>query len=160
MTQESSTPWVECNDLPRNAGLLRYLGRADAQRVPVARPSPDTDTWRLGAHPDIVQHLWERLNAALPADGRFLVADTAALVDPDSGLILAVALGTQYALRLTGEGLLRALEAGHETSHEFATVGRTLDLGAAFGPGWVFGRSDPREGEWLRETVAAAAAPD
>lgn len=154
MTQESSTPWVECNDLSWNAGLLRYLGRADAQRVPVARPSRDTDRWRLGAHPDIVQHLWERLNGGLPADSRFLLADTAALVDPVSGLILAVALGTQYALRLSGEGLLAALEAGHETSHEFATVGRTLDLGATFGRGWVFGRYDPREPEWLRESAA------
>lgn len=142
---------------PENAGVLRHLGQGvEPADVSVVRPAPETDTWRLGAHPDIVAHLWERLNTALQADGRVLVADTAALVDPHSGLILAVALGTQYALRLAGEGLLAALDTGHETSHEFATVGRTLDLVAAFGPGWVFGRYDPRESDWLRETVAAA----
>lgn len=136
--------------------MLRYLGQgADPRAVALRRPGPDTDTWRLGAHPDIVQHLWERLNAALPADCRFLVANTAALVDPESGRVIAVALGTQYAIRLIGAGLAAARDAGFEARHEFATVGRTLDLEATFGPGWVFGRYDDREGEWLRETVAA-----
>ena len=140
---------------PENDGVLRYLGGGDPAAVMVERPPDDVDTWRLGAHPDLVEQLWTRLNAALPADCRFLVADTAALVEPESGLILAVALGTQYALRLTGEGLASALESGYETRHEFRTVGRTLDLAATFGAGWVFGGHDPREGEWLREMVGS-----
>jgi hypothetical protein len=140
-----------------NDGVVRYLGRGTpAEAAVIRRPPPSVDTWRLGAHPDIVQHLWTRLNGALPSDARFLVADTAALVDPASGLVLAVALGTQYAIRLSGAGLTAAQEAEHATVHEFKTVGRTLDLGATFGPGWVFGRYDEREGEWLAETVAAA----
>jgi hypothetical protein len=141
----------------RNEGVLRYLGQGvDAEHVLVARPAPDTDTWRLGAHPDLVAQLWDRLNGALPANCRFLVADTAALVDPASGLVLAVALGTQYALRLSGEGLRAARDAGYEASHEFATVGRTLDLEATFGQGWVFGRYGDEEGRWLAETLSAA----
>jgi hypothetical protein len=140
-----------------NLGVLRYLRQdADPASVPIVRPGPETDTWRLGAHPDIVEHLWTRLNTALPLDGRFLVADTAALVHPDSGVILAVALGTQYAVRLTGGRLAEASGAGFETSHRFSTVGRTLDLATTFGEGWVFGRYDPREGEWLAESAAAA----
>jgi hypothetical protein len=142
---------------PENSGVLRYLGQGvEPAGVSVVRPDAETDTWRLGAHPDIVAHLWERLNMALRADSRFLVAGGAALVDPGSGLVVAVALGTQYAVRLSGEGLAAALQAGFETSHEFATVARTLDVAAAFGPGWVFGRYDPREPDWLRETVVAA----
>jgi hypothetical protein len=142
---------------PRNEGVLRYLGQGVAPgEVSVARPGPDTDTWRLGAHPDLVQRLWEGLNAALPADARFLVAGGAALVDPASGLVIGVALGTQYAIRLVSDGLAAAHAAGFETRHTFATVGRSLDLEATFGPGWVFGRHDDREGEWLRETVTAA----
>ena len=139
-----------------NRGVFAYLAPGHEVDVRVKRPPADVDTWRLGAHPDIVEHLWVRLNASLPTDGRFLVANTAALVDPDSGLVLAVALGTQYAVRLTGAGLSAAKDAGHATVHEFQTVGRTLDLGATFGPGWVFGRYDDREGDWLAETVAAA----
>jgi hypothetical protein len=138
---------------PVNAGVLQYLAPRSAT---VARPTPATDTWRLGAHPDIVEQLWTRLNAALPADCRFLVADTATLVDPTSGVILALALGTQYAIRLSGDGLGAARSAGFETSHEFATVSRTLDLAATLGHGWVFGRHDAREGEWLAETARTA----
>ena len=139
---------------PVNDGVLRYLGRGvEPADVRVARPGPETDTWRLGAHPDTVEQLWTRLNAALSGDCRFLVADTAALVDPESGVILAVALGTQYALRLSGEGLVAARSDGYETRHEFATVGRTLELEATFGPGWVFGQYDEREGPWLAESA-------
>jgi hypothetical protein len=140
-----------------NEGVFAYLSRGgDLSHVPVVRPPADVDTYRLGAHPDVVEHLWQRLNAALPADGRFLVADTAALVDPGSGLVLAVAIGTRYAIRLVDAGLAAAADDGFETSHEFTTVGRTLDLAATLGPGWVFGRYDDREGGWLAETVAAA----
>lgn len=133
-----------------NEGVLRYLGHgADPSSVPIDRPGPETDTWRLGAHPDIVEQLWTRLNGALPVDARFLVADTAALVHPESGVVVAVALGTQYALRLAGDSLAKARDAGFETSHEFVTVARTLDLASTFGEGWVFGRHDPREPDWL-----------
>jgi hypothetical protein len=142
--------------LRENRGVLGYLAEdGNPAEVRVERPAADVDTWRLGAHPDLVEQLWTRLNAALPSDCRFLVADTVALADPRSGLILAIALGTQYALRLNGSGLAAALEAGYETRHEFRTVGRTLDLAATFGADWVFGRYDPREGEWLREVVGA-----
>ncbi len=147
---------VEPGSRADNRGVLGYLSGGDPADVSVIRPGPEVDTWRLGAHPDIVEQLWTRLNAALSADARFLVADTAALLDPDSGLVLAVAIGTRYAIRLTGAGVAAAAEDGFETSHEFATVGRMLDLDVTFGPGWVFGRYDHREGEWLAETVAAA----
>lgn len=138
----------------QNYGVLAYLGQGlPPERVRCEPPGPDVDTWRLGAHPDVVRRLWEQLNAALEGDGRVLVADTAALLDPRSGVIVAVALGTQYALRLSGEPLRAALDAGHETVHEFRTVGRTLDLAATFGPGWIFGRSDERELDWLRQST-------
>jgi hypothetical protein len=140
-----------------NHGALRYLGQGLApDAVPVAVPAPDVDTWHLGAHPDVVARLWEVLNAALPTDARCLVAGGAALVDPASGLILAAALGTRYALRLTGRPLAEALAAGLATVHLFSTVGRTLDLEETFGPGWVFGAWDDREAAWLAESHAGA----
>jgi hypothetical protein len=104
----------------------------------------------------VVERLWTQLNGELPDDARYLVADTAALVHPRMGYVLAVALGTAYAIRLEGAALQEALSDGFGTVHEFTTVGRTLDLAATFGPGWVFGRYDEREGGWLAETVAAA----
>jgi hypothetical protein len=144
---------------PTNAGVLRYLADGDdPAAVSIRRPGPDTDPWRLGAHPDVVEHLWTRLNAMLPADARFLVAGGAALAHPGSGAILALALGTQYAVRLSGQGLAAALQRGHETTHEFRSVGRRLDLTATFGPGWVFGRFDPDEPTWLVESYRDASA--
>lgn len=141
-----------------NVGILRYLADgADPTTVSIERPTADTDPWRLGAHPDVVEHLWSSLNAALPADARFLVAGGAALAHPESGAILALALGTQYAVRLTSEGFTEAIARGHETAHTFVTVDRTLDLAGSFGPGWVFGRYDDNEPGWLVEAYEESA---
>ncbi|HEX2140929.1 MAG TPA: hypothetical protein VHK28_01470 [Candidatus Limnocylindria bacterium] len=142
---------------PANAGVLRYLGQdGDPGELTVERPTPETDTWRLGAHPDVIEWLWTHLNEGLEEDSRFLIVGGAALAHPRSGVILALALGTQYALRLSGNDFEAARTAGYQTAHEFRTVGRSLDLAATFGPGWVFGRHDPREKEWLGESWRAA----
>lgn len=139
-------------EVDSNAGILRYLAEGqDPRSVRVERPTPQTDTLRLGAHPDVVERLWTTLNGALPADSRLLVAGGAALARPSSGVILALALGTQYALRLTPAGFDEAVAGGHATVHTFATVGRTLDLAQAFGTGWAFGRYDDRELGWLAD---------
>jgi hypothetical protein len=143
-------------DLPENQGVVSYVGQGvEPRSVSVARPPEHVDTYRLGAHPDVVERLWTQLNGELPDDARYLVADTAALVHSRTGLVLAVALGTAYAIRLEGAALQEALSDGFGTVHEFTTVGRTLDLAATFGAGWVFGRFDEREGSWLRASLEA-----
>lgn len=143
---------------PENAGPLRYLahGRtaADATFGP---PPSDVDRRHLGTHPDIVDRLWDELNAALPADCRWLVFDSPALVHPESGVVLAAAVGTQYALRLLPRDAATAVEAGAEQVHHFRTVDTTLDLPTTFGPGWVFGRRDDREQGWLLESYREVA---
>jgi hypothetical protein len=155
MADNGSMPLL--HEQATNHGVLRYLGQGIDPGGVAAEPAPrDVDTWRLGAHPDVVELLWTRLNTALPRDARYLVAGGAALVHPESGLILAAALGTQYALRLSGDGLATAQAAGYQTVHTFRSVDRTLDLAATFGPGWVFGRHDEQEGTWLAESYLAA----
>jgi Protein of unknown function (DUF1579) len=142
---------------PENRGLLAYL--RDRHRVdPIAmRRPPDTvDRYRLGTHPDVVERLWDGLNAALPDDAAFLVGDGPALASPHTGVVVGIALGTQYALRLTPGGREEAVAAGAATVHVFATSGGTLDLGATLGVDWVFGTWDEREGGWLAESYAAA----
>jgi hypothetical protein len=145
-------------DRPENAGPLRYLahGRAavDAFSGP---PHADVDRRHLGTLPAVVDRLWDALNSALPADGRWLVFDGPALVHPENGIILAAAIGTQYALRLQPDDLAAAIAAGGELVHTFRTVGTTLDLPATFGPDWVFGRFDEREPAWLRASYDASA---
>lgn len=146
------------HDLPENEGVLRYLAPGQGTTtVPIERPAVDIDRWRLGAHPEVVDWLWDELNGALPADGRVLVGATAALLEPATGRILAVALGTRYAIRLVGAARREAEAAGYASVHHFRTVDRTLDLAASFGEGWFFGGMDARERGWLASSVAGIA---
>ena len=137
------------HDLAANQAVLGYLGQGSApDEVEVRSPPDDVDTWRLGAHPDVVDRLWHQL-AGSGHGQPVLAGHTAAVLDLRSGLIVAVALGTQYAIRVSDPWLATALEAGYEAVHRFGTVGRTMDLKATFGPNWVFGRYDEREPGWL-----------
>ena len=143
---------------PDNAGALRYLAHGRSPAEAFFGPAPaDVDRRHLGAHPGVVDRLWDELNAALPADARWLVFDGPALVHPATEAILGAVIGTQYALRLLPDDLALALAAGSETMHSFSTVGTTLDLPSSFGPDWVFGRLDEREAGWLRATYDASA---
>ena len=143
-------------DRPENAAALRYLahGRPAAEATFAPAP-PDVDRLHLGTHPDVVDWLWDTLNAALSADARWLVYDGPALVHRESAIILAVGIGTQYALRLLPDDAAAAVADGFEQTHAFRTVGTALDLPTAFGPDWVFGRFDVREPGWLLASYAA-----
>jgi hypothetical protein len=142
-----------------NAGALLYLahGRLAAE-AGFGPPSGDTDRRHLGSSPAVVDRLWDELNAALPADARWLVFDAPALVHPVSGVILAAAIGTQYALRLLPDDHAAAVAGGAELRHSFRTVGTTLELPATFGPHWAFGAWDEREPGWVRASYERNAA--
>ena len=143
-------------DRAENGLVLRYLahGRSEEEAA-FGPPTAEVDRLHLGASPAVVDRVWDVLNAALPADARWLVFDGPALVHPKSGLILVAVIGTQYALRLTAEDHAAAVAAGGELVHHFRTVGTELDLPAAFGPDWIFGWFDDREPAWLRASYAA-----
>src|SRR3989304_3319424 len=130
---------VSVFDRTENAGVLRHLGHGrDPDEAGFGPPPPDVDRWHLGAHPDVVERLWGTLNGSLPADARWLVFDGPALVHPASGTILALALGTSYALRLQPGALAEAVAAGAELVHTYRSVDVTLNLPRAFGPGLAF----------------------
>jgi hypothetical protein len=136
---------------PENAGALLYLAHGrPAEESGFGPPGSEVDRRHLGSNPAVVDRLWDDLNAGLPADARWLVFDAPALVHPVTGIILAAAIGTQYALRLLPEPRAVALAGGAELVHTFRSVGTTLDLPATFGPDWVFGSWDDREPGWLR----------
>jgi hypothetical protein len=129
-----------------NAGILPYLERSGTTEPD---PHPDeADRYRLGTHPDIVARLWDVLATAFDADARAVVHGTPTLVDPPSRVVMAVGLGTTYALRLAPIDA-----AGGTTVHVYASVGRTLDLAATFGPGWVFGTHGDDEVAALRRAA-------
>ena len=148
-------PMVSLLDRPENAGALRYLAHGrPASEAAFGPPTPDVDPHHLGTHPSVVTRLWDTLNSHLPVDARWLVFDGPALVHP-GGIIVAAAMGTQYALRLLPVDHVLAARSGAELVHHFQTVGTTLDLPSTFGPEWVFGRFDEREPSWLLASFVA-----
>lgn len=143
-------------EAPENAGVLGHLGRGRGlEDLPVGQLPDGVDRRHLGTHPDVVDHLWDVLNAALPADGRCVIYGGPALVHATTGIVLAVGVGTEYALRLLPDDRTLAVEAGAEVAHTFKTSGGTLDLAASFGPDWVFGSFDSREPAWLQAVYSA-----
>lgn len=140
---------------PENAGVLAYLAHGRSPSEATFGPPPaDVDWHHLGTHPAVVTRLWDSLNEPLWVDARWLVFDGPALVHP-GGVIVAAAMGTQYALRLLPGDRELAIAAGAELVHQFRTVGTALDLPATFGAEWVFGRFDDREAGWLAASFAS-----
>jgi hypothetical protein len=136
---------------PANTKALRYLaGGASPAEVAFRRSRPGEDPYLgLGSHPEIVERLWDNLGAAFPVKSRGIVYGIPALVSPRSGVLLGVALGTAYAIRLAPEAYASAVLHGAETRHTYRTVGMTLDLAEEFGPGWIFGGFGEEEGALL-----------
>ena len=147
-------------EAPENRGVLDYLSEGGRWRAPlVAGPDAlSTSRERYGSHPDIVQYLWDEIAPRLRVDCRAVVYGTPALAAPERGLVFAVALGTEYGLKLSPAGFALARAAGAEVVHHYRTVDVTLDLGTRFGPGWVFGTFDRREPEWIADALEFAEA--
>ena len=131
-----------------NRGLLAYLGR-DGKSPPIANPATVEDPYQCcGAHPDVVERVWDQLGAGLPRKSRALVHGTPALVHTSAGVVLAIALGTSYALRLPAEACATPPGSTLPSVHTFRTSGDTLDL-ATFGPTWRFGNWHKEEVAWI-----------
>jgi hypothetical protein len=155
---------------PANRRILAHLSDPDrlARSVSVAKSkrgcSPDDveqPYLRLGAHPDLLERLWDGLGATLPEDCRWIVYGTPVLVHPRSGIIFGFGGGTHtYALRLPAAGRAAALAAGAETVHRYAAYpelgipASVLDL-AEIGEEWVFGGWRTDEEEWCRAAFGA-----
>ncbi len=138
---------------PANAGIVRYLerpGRA-AGRPDVRAPRGDRrDYWESGAHPDIVERLWDQLGRDLPVACRQVVLGSPALVHPATGVVLAMALGTQYGLRLPASALRNGLPAGVRTENVWSN-GSRMDIQQAFGADWIFGAWSSDELMWCAQ---------
>ncbi len=152
-----SRPFVD-PDRPENERVLAYL-RAQGE-VPwalVVPPGAIADPYlQLGSHPDVVERVWGELGAMLNPDARCVVLGCPALADPASGVVVGLALGTTYALRLIEEDLEEGLAAGLERTHSYNPPIPTLDAATAFGRDWLFGAYDAREPRWVAASVTAA----
>jgi hypothetical protein len=112
---------------------------------PDAHPDP---YMQLGSHPDVVQRVWDDLGGALPVDCRAIVYGTPGLVQPHSGVVLAMAYGTAYAIRVPTQLIAAAYKAGCKAEQSWTPGGKTI-IEEEFGCGWVFGAWVEEESKWL-----------
>ena len=134
-----------------NATLLaNFEKREDCPALahPDQHPNPYL---RAGSHPDIVGRLWDELGTSLPTDCRALIHGTPALVHPTEGVVIALAYGTQYAIRIPADAVQEARKIGCHTEHEWTGGGKTR-LPDELGPNWFFGCWAEAEKDWLTRT--------
>ena len=150
---------------PDNRLLIESCRARKPQAPPLATPDSNPQAYlNLGSHPDIVTRIWDELNGKLPADCRAIVHGSPALVNPEAGVVIAMAYGTRYALRVPESCVAAALALGCTTEQTWAG-GASTDIAAQFGDGWLFGNWLKDEARWLAanftspgETAAGPAA--
>ena len=134
---------------------LRDPKRLRFRSEPITAPDEHEDPYfAAGAHPDIVERIWNDLNDSLPADCRAIVYGTPALVHPFAGVVLALAYGTAYAIRIPDDSIDDAIALGCRTEREWTSGGKT-DIEDEFGRGWLFGAWLDKEVQWLGRVYRA-----
>jgi hypothetical protein len=126
-------------DLPANLGVLAYLSPA-AGHAPLAEaPEDHADPYQgAGSHPDVVEHLWVRLNGALPADCRVVVYGSPGPGPSGGGRGPGAGHGDLVRPRLQSADRDTAMAAGAEPVHEYSApkghvVNAPLQLGSDSG---------------------------
>jgi hypothetical protein len=136
-----------------NEGVVRYLERLSRSHgmSDIRRPREQhLDYWECGSHPDVVERVWDQLGKHLPAESRQVVLGTPALIHPGYGVVLAIAIGTQYALRLPHHIVEQGLPDGTRTQNTWST-GDQMDIQQELGKDWVFGTWASAEEDWCLE---------
>ena len=141
---------------PSNKMVVAYLSNRNPEAALTLLPEESTrDPYmHLGSHPDIVERVWKGIGAELDTDCRLIVCGTPALVQPVTGIILAIALGTQYCLHLSDPLFKTALAAGASTTRKWSGR-RVTNIADEFGAGWIFGKWLKEEIGWCRESYRA-----
>lgn len=104
--------------------------------------------YEAGSHPDIVEFLWKRLSKEYPDECRCLVYGAPSVIQPVSGVVLAVGMGTSYCLRILPESMADAATIGSTPLHTWGN-GVTTDLRETFGENWVFGSFADESVDWF-----------
>lgn len=137
---------------PRNSLVLAYLTRSlrrNTATLPmVVRPDELDDPYTtLGAHPEVVQRIWDEIGKALPEDCRSVIHSTPVLLHPGSGTIFVLAMGTGYGLRLPTPLVDVAIRRGARISVHY-TDGGDLNARRDLGSDWVLGAWLADETKW------------
>lgn len=137
---------------PLNQGVLNHLREQHGEKKAISTPDTYQDPYlRAGSHPDIVWWIWDTLGRALPTDCRAIVYGTPALVHPSKGVVLALAYGTAYLIRIPNDIVNEAIKVGYKTERTWSD-GKRTDIQELLGPGWLFGGWEKEEINWLLTT--------
>jgi len=142
---------------PANENVIRYLERHGPKQDEREPHIEKRDYWEAGSHPDVVERVWDELGKALPSESRRVVCGTPALIHPNSKVLIAIAIGTQYALRLPSLVVRAGIPANAQTEIVWAG-GTRLNVQTQFGPDWIFGNYFSEEEMWCRQTFEEYSA--
>lgn len=137
---------------PANQRPLKTLTVNALQLFTLPTELPREGDQDLGTHTDLWDRVWYGLGGRLPTDGRCLVYDSPALVSP-TGILLAVAKGTRYALRVPEPATDWAIESVIRSRGEQARE-EQADLRSRYGDGWLIGGYLDHEIGWCRQMYA------
>lgn len=139
-------------EIPENEAVLAFLFRSQQHEILLPPNQSTRDPYlELGSHPDVVERIWDELGTVFGQDSRQIVCGRPALVHPMTGIVLAIAWGTRYVLRLSEEMARKARNAGFKTVHTWSD-GTKTDIVSDLGPGWIFGQWSTEEPTLLRES--------
>ena len=123
-------------DSSANASVLEAL-RANAPEARIESAVETADTWQLGTHPDLVEHLWGTLGDQLPQRCSRVVYEQPVLAHPSTSTIFAFVGGTgTLAMRLPAKLLNDALAV--EGFGEILRYPSVVLCARDFGPAWAF----------------------
>ena len=136
-----------------NARVLSAL--ANSHEPVLAAPDIGNDPYyQRGCHPEIVERIWDQIGAAYPSESRCLIYGRPSLVDPASGVVVALGYGTAYCVRIPVTVIPQAITLGANLSMKW-TGGTSTDIQAELGEDWVFGAWLAQEIAWTQAVCAA-----
>ncbi|MBC7815658.1 MAG: hypothetical protein IAG10_02030 [Planctomycetaceae bacterium] len=134
---------------PANAKLLASF--SGSQLPPIASPdSVKNPYFEQGSHPDIVERVWDQLGKGFPPEAQCLLFGSPALVDPENGIVVAVAYGTAYVVRIPVSAVAEAMGLRARTTMQWS-FGKPTDIQELFGDDWIFGAWLNQEAAWCRQ---------
>lgn len=137
---------------PLNDGVIRYLERYRTFAEDDRAPRPDhLDYWESGSHPDVVERVWDQLGKAMPMESRRVICGTPALVHPKSKVVIAISMGTAYAVRLPSTVVTSGVPKDARIENTWSNGGR-MNVQTELGPDWIFGSYGREEEDWCRES--------
>ncbi len=140
---------------PENWPALNYLNvKPDDDEVELFRlPEIPNEHlyeayWECDSHPGCVERVWDVLGESIPDDCKAIVNGVNCLLHDQSYTLLAVCMGTQYAIRVPRAKVNDAEELGLPRTCDWSGSQDLMDLRQEFGPNWFFGSFLEEEKAW------------